>query len=135
MANLFEMFGTDKALETEGIWYEFDKETKFRLARAGGANMRFAKALEAKTRPYRRQIENGTIDNDLANSLLREAFAETVLLDWKGVSGPDGVALEYSAANAVKLFEQLPDLFTELQNEATRLSNFRNEQVEADAGN
>src|SRR3546814_10059117 len=73
MANIYKMFQTDKGLETEGIWYNFDKTTGFRLARAGGANMKFVKALEERTRPYRRQIEDNTIDPELANGLLIEA--------------------------------------------------------------
>lgn len=133
--NLYEMFGTDKRFEQEGIWYAFSEDTKFLLARAGGSNVRFAKVLEAKTRPYRRQIENESIDLDLANGLLIEAFAEAVLLGWQGVTDADGNDLPYSRENAVKLLKDLPDLFAELRNEATRLSNFRTEEIEEDAGN
>lgn len=135
MANLYELFETDKNLETEGIWYTFDKDTKFLLARAGGSNARFAKAVEAKTRPYRRQIDNGTIDNDLGNALLIEAFAETVVLSWAGVTDKSGKEMKYSVANCISLLTDLPDLFTELREEATRVANFRNEEIEADAGN
>ena len=135
MANLYELFETDNTLETEGIWYTFDKDTKFLLARAGGANTRFTKVLEAKTRPYRRQIDNGTIDNDLGNQLLIEAFSEAVVLGWSGVTDKAGKEMKYSVANCVKLLTDLPDLFTELREEATRVANFRNEEIEADAGN
>lgn len=133
--NLYDMFGTDEDFEREGIWYAFSEETKFRLARAGGANLRFAKSLEAKTRPYRRQIENESIDNELANNLLLEAFVETVLLDWQGVKDRDGNDLPYSKDNALKLLKDLPDLYLELRTEAARLSNFRTKEIEDDSGN
>lgn len=137
MSDLYKMFETDKNLETEGIWYSFDKDTKFLLARAGGSNIRFAKILENKTRPYRRQIDNGTIDTEFGNSLLIEAFAEAVILGWTGVKakGKNGKEMKYSVENAVKLLTDLPDLFAELREEAARAANFRNEEIEEDVGN
>lgn len=146
MADLYSMFQTDKSLETEGIWYDFDDETGFRLARAGGANVKFAKAVEEKTRPHRRQIDNGTIDPEVGNRLLIEAFVGTVLLDWKGVRGPakgkdekgndiPGDPVPFNRANAIKLLTDMPDLFNELRDESTKMANFRNKVVEDDAGN
>ena len=78
--NLYENFETEKDLETDGFWYNFSDETSFRLARAGGSNMKFTKAVERITRPYRRQIENESISVEMANSLTIQAFAEAVVL-------------------------------------------------------
>lgn len=135
MTDLYEMFGTDDHFEQKGIWYAFSENTKFLLARAGGSNVRFTKVLEARTRPYRRQIENESIDLDTANKLLIEAFAEAVLLDWQGVADKKGDELPYSKENAIKLLTDLPDLFAELRAESTRLSNYRAAEIEEDAGN
>jgi hypothetical protein len=135
MTDMYAMFETDKTIEKAGFWYAFSKSTRYLLARAGGSNIRFAKVLEAKTRPHRRQLDDNSMDTDLANSLLIEAFVDAVLLDWEGVTGKDRQPLEYSKANAVKLLTDLPDLFTELRTEATRLANFLVKQVEDDSGN
>lgn len=147
VTDLYALFETDKKFETKGIWYTFsedevDKEgvvikkgTKFLLARAGGANTAFAKSLEVKTRPYRRQIDNDNMDPDLAMKLMVEAFVGTVLLDWVGAMSKKGKHLKYSKENAIKLMTDLPDLFTELRTEAQRLSNFQAEQIEDDSGN
>lgn len=135
VADLYAMFETDKKFETEGIWYAFSEKTKFLLARAGGSNTSFAKTLEAKTRPYRRQIDNDNMDPDLAMKLMVEAFVGTVLLGWKGAMSKEGKVLKYSRENAIKLMTDLPDLFTELRTESQRLSNYQAEQIEDDAGN
>jgi len=127
-------FGTDETFEREGIWYEFDKETKFLLARAGGANVPFAKRLEAVTRPYRRQIENETIDLEFANGLLRQAWCETVLKGWKGFIYK-GKKVPYSLENSLKYMEMLPDLYLELRGESQRIAHFRTAAIEDDSGN
>ena len=135
MTNIYEAFQTDAEMEQEGIEYDMGELGVFKLARAGGANMKFAKLVEKKTRPYRQQIDRGTIDPDLGNRLLAEAFAESVILGWTGVKGRDNKQIKYSPAAAVKLMLDLPELFNELREAATSMANFRNEQIEEDTGN
>ena len=135
MTDLYKMFETDSSLEREGFWYKVSENTGFLLARAGGHNTRFVKALEVKTRPYRRQIENGTLDGELGNELLRDAFAETVILDWTGVSDRNGKAVKFSPKAAAALLKELPDLFADLQEAASKSANFRKGGIEEDAGN
>lgn len=144
--DMHEQFGTDDTFEQEGIWYQFDgdkhdkegnvtqKGTKFLLARAGGSNVPFGKRLEALTRPHRRQIENETIDLEYANGLLRQAWVETILKGWEGFIYK-GEEIPYSADNAAKYMELLPDLYLELRTESQRLANFRAVAVEDDSGN
>lgn len=133
--SMYSLFGTDKAMEQSGIVLDYGSAGKIKVARAGGSNSRFAKALEAKMRPYRRQFEAGTMDDEVANKLLIEAFAEGVILGWEKVKGPDGKELKFSRENVIKLFTDLPDLFADVREQAMKVSNFRAEQVEEDAGN
>lgn len=133
--SLYDLFGTDKELEKDGIVLNYGKGGKIKIARAGGANSRFAKALETKMRPYRRQFEAGTMDETVANDLLLEAFAETVVLGWEGVQDREGNELAFTRENVTKLFKDLPDLFTDVREQAMKFANFRVTQVEADAGN
>jgi hypothetical protein len=135
MTSIYDAFETDPTTEVDGITYDMGNLGKFILARAGGANVKFAKAVERKTRPYRQQIERGTIDNELGNSLLIEAFAEGVLLGWKGVKGKDGKDLKFSGPAAIKLLTDLPELFTELRDVASDMANYRAKQIEDDTGN
>lgn len=135
MTSIHELFATDDKIETEGFTHFITDEISFTLARAGGSNTRFIKVMEQKTRPYRRQIADETMDTSLANKLLIEAFAETVVLGWKGITTPDGKEVKFSPENAITLFNQLPDLFNELRESAGNQSNYRAGEVREDAGN
>jgi hypothetical protein len=67
--------------------------------------------------------------------LLREVYAETVVLDWENVEDADGNPMPFNAANAVKLFTDLPDLFRDIQEQSQRSALFRAELLEREAGN
>jgi hypothetical protein len=49
------------------------------------SNKRYAKRLEAVTRPHSAAIANETLDNDLGRKMLQEVFADTVLLGWSNL--------------------------------------------------
>jgi len=138
--SLYKLFKTDESLETDGIWIEYGTNEKgepirIKIARAGGHNSAFSKALEKATRPYRKAIQTGMLDNKTADRLYKEVFAETVVLDWINVEGPDGEPREFNKDNALKLFEDLPDLFADLREQASNVALFREEVREADLGN
>jgi len=125
----YSVFRTDKALEKEGIVLDYG-DFKIKVARAGGANAAFQKALAAKVRPYKRQLDAGTIPDDVAEKLFLDVYAESVVLGWEGVTDENGKPLPFSKENAVKLFSDLPDLFRDVQSQAASISNFRAEVTE-----
>lgn len=135
MDSLYSLFGTDKNMEQTGVILDYGNAGKIKIARAGGSNTKFSKVLEAKMRPYRRQYEAGTMSDEVANTMLIEAFAEAVVLGWEDIKGPDGKNLKFSRENAIKLFTDLPDLFVDVREQSMKVSNFRMVEVEADAGN
>ena len=95
------------------------------MARSGGNNSGFAKCLEVRTRPHRRKIDNDDMDLELANTIMIEVFAETVIKDWEGITDEDGNVMPCTKENAVTLLTQLPDLFNELREVAAKQANFR----------
>lgn len=138
--SLYQQFKSDANLEKSGILleYGFSKSGKpitIRIARAGGGNSAFTKRMEAKVKPYRRQIQTETIDTAIVEKLLREVYAETVVLGWENVEDADGNPLDFTAANCIKLFEDLPDLFKDIQEQSQRSVLFRAELLEGAAGN
>lgn len=138
--SLYKQFKTDEALETDGIWIEYGtteagQPIRIKIARAGGRNTAFSKALERTTRPYRKAIQTGMLDNKTADNLYKDVFAETVVLDWINVEGPDGQLLEFKKENVVKLFNDLPDLFNDLREQAANAALFREEVLEGALGN
>jgi hypothetical protein len=125
MTSIHELYGTDTNAEVSGVVHKITNEISFKLARAGGSNGKYTKTLEAKSRPYRRQIQEDKLDVDVANSMLVETFAECVVLDWTGITDAKGKKVAFSKDNCVKLLTDYPDLFAELREVASRSATFR----------
>ena len=142
MKGLYNTFKTNEQFETEGVWLEYgyldDDESKpirIKIARAGGQNKAFTKALEKATKPHRKALQAGMLDDRIADRLYKGVFAETVVLDWMNVTDQDGNELEFTKDNVLKVFSDLPDLFVDLREQAGNVSLFRDEVREADLGN
>lgn len=145
--SLYSKFKSDPALEKNGVVLQYgfvenadgepdlERPIGFRVARAGGANVAYAKRLEAAIKPHRRQIQTETIDAKVAERLMMEVFVETVLLGWENVQDENGNDLPFSKQNAIKLFTDLPDLYKNVQEGANSAALFRAEIAEASAGN
>ena len=134
MTNVYSLYETDKAVEANGIDLKFPSFT-IRVARAGGANKRFAAVLQKKLGTRARAFDAGMMSPDEANKILAEVYAECVVLGWEGVTDRAGVPLAYSKEACVRLFTDLPDLFQEVIAESQRLQNFRAVQKDEDSGN
>lgn len=141
--SMYDMFKTDTDRERNGIFYEGDG-FRIKVARAGGANKRYAKMLEVHTRPYRRALQTETMGNERALELLYHVYADAVVLDWEvwkngkweqGIEGEDGEILPFNRENVIQTFKNLPDLFTDVQEQAGRIALFRQDIIEKDAGN
>ncbi len=138
--SLYNQFGTDKKVEKEGVILQYGntddgKPIQIKICRAGGANTAYNRAMEAKTKPYRRQLQNGTLDMEVMTSILREVYADTVVIGWSNVEGKDGKPMPFNRDNVIKLFSELPELFADVQDQATNLALFRVEINEQDAKN
>lgn len=133
-SNVHRLFKTDQKLEVEGIYLDFG-HFKIRIARAGGANKAYLKAVEKKSRPFRRAIQQEMLDNEQAMKIMREIYAETVVIGWEGVTDGEGNPLEFSRDNCLKLFEELPDLFTDVMDQSNKIALFREDIREDDAKN
>lgn len=148
--SLFDQFQTNPDKETNGISVTFapnkDKTIPtFILSRLGKSNKAYAKDMEKRTRPYRRQIELKTIDPDVAEAVFMDVFISTILRGWENVELPilDGEGqptkemekVPFTEGNAKRLFTALPELYDALQDEARDAGNFRDEVLEDEAKN
>jgi len=148
-------FATDQSLETKGIVIDYGDD-RIRIARAGGANKAFVRLLEAKTKPLRRAIAVGAIDNDRSLAIMREIYADTIILGWEANMGTltrpewrsgirpsdagedvgnDKELLPVNKENILKVFNNLPDLFIDIQQQAAAGALFRAEINEQSVGN
>jgi len=139
--NPFALFETDQSVEADGIELDYGA-FYITVARAGGSNEGFKKALADKTRPYRRLIQEERMPEERSKQLLRETVAETVVRGWGSTKhgdgkmfGKNGEAIPFSVENVIDLFEKLPDLFQDVYEQAQKVSLFRANEAEADAGN
>lgn len=138
--SLYKQFTTDNKLEREGILLEYGVASNgqpitIRIARAGGSNAQYQKRMEVLVKPYRRQIQTETIDSKQVEKLIRQVYAETVVLGWENVEDAEGNPLTFSKENCLKLFDDLPDLFLDIQEQAQRAALYRAEIREAASGN
>jgi len=134
MTSPYALFSTDTNLEQAGITLDYGS-FRLSIARAGGANRKFAQVLEAKLKPHRRQIQTETLADEVAHRLIVEAYAESVILGWDGVVDTAGQPLPFTRDNAVRLMTDLPDLFRDVQEQATKAALFRRQAQEADEKN
>ena len=138
--SLYSQYKTDQDLEVNGIVLNYGKNDKgqnidFRIARAGGGNTKFAKVAEAVLKPYRRQLNNETLDITVLDGLFRIIYAKAVVLGWSGVEDENGKSLEFNEQNVVKVFEDLPDVFADVRAAAEKASLFRRQALEDESKN
>lgn len=114
----------------------------FRLAFMGRMNKAYAKAMDAATKPHRAAINAGKMSSELAEQIFLDVFIRTVLKGWDNVLASDVFDTEeaagfapYCKENALKLFESMPILYDELQEEAKNVANYRQELMEESAKN
>lgn len=140
--SLYKQYKTDETKTNEGVaikLHEAENEDgtipTFYLARMSSTNKAYQKAMEAKTRPYRRQIELGTMSEETAIKINVDVFCETILKGWENVNNEHGQPLPFSKQIAVKLMTDLPDVLDRLTAEAKNIENFRAAALEDEAKN
>lgn len=134
--NLYEVYKTDANKEAEeGIKVDLPGGASISLRRAGGGNGLFDRAMDTVMKPYRRQLQMGTLDDGKADELMARVYARAVVIDWQGVTDEKGKKLDCTEENVVKLFTDLPDLFEDIKAQASNMANFRRQEQEEVEGN
>lgn len=135
MRNIYEKFGTDKDLEQAGIILDFGDGVEFKIARAGGSNVRFDKAVAAKMRKYELQRKHDLLEPEQMRTVFSEVLAETVVLGWKGVTDREGNELPFNRENCIKVFRDLPDLMDDVLEQSRKAALFKQTLLEDEAKN
>lgn len=132
--NVYEMFETDPNLENgDGITLDYG-EFKIKIHRAGGANTKFIKALEAMRRKHRRQLEIGSLPDEVVAKINAELYADTVIIGWAGVTDRIGKELPFNRENVVKVLLDMPKLFQNIRDAASDYEFFLVKQKDEDLG-
>ena len=133
--SIYEKFATDNKSEQEGIVLDYGDGLEIRIARAGGSNIKFEKAVQKKMRKYGLQAKHDLLEPEQMREVMREVLAETVVLSWKGVTNREGTALEFTRDNCIQLFKDLPDLFEDIMEQSRKAALFKKDILEVEAGN
>jgi len=126
---------TDPALSIEGVWVPWRLDIELKIASFN--NPAFERALRRVTKPHKRRIATGDIDDEVLESLSKESVAKLLLLDWKNVQGEDGKDIPYSWEKALEFFndERTKQLYRDVIAISRDHSLFMAQDEEDDRGN
>lgn len=96
------------------------------IARMG--NDRYKAAFRRLINPYKKEIENNTLDDDTSDEILCEALALGVLINWDAKTFPGNI--EYSKENAKDLLLNDPDCRDFVTEYANDINNFLKDEEE-----
>jgi hypothetical protein len=143
--SLYAKFETSVDREVEGIPFEFTEAgMRVTLARAGGANKAYGRAITSSSARIRRALETNTMTDADARKLLATAYADAVIKRWEtlvdgewkdGIEGPDGNLLPFNRQNVVDTLLNLPTLLETLKGCAEDWQIFLRSTIEGDAKN
>lgn len=148
--NLYSTFAANKNAEKEGIILQYGKGTRIRVARAGGSNEKFTKVLQTLTKPYKRAIQNDTVDPEIVEDIMMRAYCRAVIKSWEtntnpdkdgepiwtpGIESKDGDLLDVTEENIVMTFMNLKDLWEDIKEQSNKFALFRQEINEVDSKN
>ena len=95
--DIIATFTTDEKLEAEGKWFPLSKTAKVEVARSG--NDKYMSVLRQKMKEAQIDLSAGEEAEKLAEDVLIDVMAETLLLGWEGIT-QDGKPVPYSREQA-----------------------------------
>lgn len=127
--DLFKTFKTDESKEQDGVWVQLDSgDSRLKIARSNNAKYRASQQL--KMERYRFAAKTKTVPDDVWNAMFNELIAETILVDWDGIT-KDGKPYPYSRENALQAIAELKDFRELVMSFAVDLDNFKQDVQEA----
>jgi hypothetical protein len=111
-----------------GVWIEYDDKISFKIARAN--HPAYRSAVKHMHKQHRRQIDNGTMSEELSEKLLAELMAQHILVGWKGLKN-NGKNFEYTVDNATAFLQapQYEEIRDWIMMQAQDIENYRSEVV------
>ena len=150
MSSMYAQLQTDPALETKGVEIDYGS-FRVTLARAGGANKKYEKILNIKSKPHLRAMKTENMDNEVAIGIMRDVYADSIILHWeaKNAKGEWEVGIEakpkkvggpvklvpFNHDNVVQAMVDLPELLTWFKEDAEKLALYLVQHQEEDVKN
>ena len=120
--DLYKQYKTDEKKEVEGIWVPLSATARIKVARMG--NPRYRDCIKRLSSPYRVAGINDQIPPEVYQQMVREAVAETILVDWEGLTS-DGDPVPYTRDKALVFCTDLKDFYDFVLTAASSMETFR----------
>lgn len=120
----------DDSLLKEGIDLSFGNSRFITVTRTGANNRKYKTVLARIFKPYTSATGVMTASDDEATKLLKEVYAESVVLGWRGFTDIEKKEIPFNKKNCIELFDDAPEIFDIVQIEAAKFSNFAQREVE-----
>lgn len=124
---------TDPDMETTGVDLDLGEGRHIYVRRAGGSNKAYGTRLSAAMKPYKFQIDQGTVSEETSKKVLYAVAAETLVVGWAGFKDDQDNEIPFSKDACVQLFYDVPDMYTYVMQTATSAGLYRKEQLKQDA--
>ena len=110
----------DSNAEINGVWTNY-RGVDLLIARAN--NINFKSCFRKVTKPYEKQMEDGSLGEEKSSDLLCTALADSILLSWRNFI-IEAKEIEYSKINAKNLLMNDPDCREFIINFSNEIDNF-----------
>ena len=120
----------DPVAEETGIDLAFGNGRFITVKRSGSSNREYRACMKRVFEPHQKPGGALSTTDDVATELLKEVYAESIVVGWKGFKDGEGKDIPYTKANCIALFENADEIFDHVQTEASRFSNFARKEIE-----
>lgn len=117
----------------EGVWVDWTDTIRIKVARHGGPL--YEKELNRAIKPYKNQIKNGVLPEDVAKRVMLRVESRAILVDWEGLHDVEGNEIEYSHEVAYAHLEQLPEFRQMVIDISQTISFYQDEEDNEAEGN
>lgn len=111
----------DAKTEIEGAELSYRGNT---LIVARSNNVNFKKVFRQNLKPYKQDFEKDRMDDAIAEDLMIQCVAETILVGWKKFTDIDGKEWKYSVANAKSLLFDDKDVYNAITEFSEDMDNY-----------
>jgi len=129
----FSNFTTDADKESEGVWIDYTGDFKLKICRIGCPA--FKEFMLKRGKPHMRSMEAGSLDPNIADDLMKDALAQTIIKDWKGLLDDKDEEIPFSTETARQLLDTPGDFYDEVFTLAKQRENFKIDKTEGTAKN
>jgi hypothetical protein len=126
--SFFKRYKTDQTLEENGVWVDLGEDVHVLVGRLTSKRTR-----EVRRRLMKKYESMREMPPSLEDQINIQVMAESVLLDWRGVTDENNKPIPYSRDAAIKLLTELSDFRDEVAGASMRRDIFRAEELEGNS--